>query len=406
MLDGRHAYVRIEGRRNKRSLILTRPIGFCDMKAWLAVLPITIAMPTAAWAQKTTETARDAELAELVCQLAGLCGDMAQAEADREKSRRVLFPERDVPPPTGLAAYRDCVFRMVGFFASAERQPSAREKVRKALIQCEHLKIAMHVQDFKDTESRALNFRRQAGINTDFDPAVTELEVRQRIYVAERLVLHEMLEKYGKLSPYEFKGISLNLPLEEFWKLKHPDGVDDATVACRGNAITAPAGTPEVPDVKLLSLSIVMNLGAKMAPARCAWFGNGELLPLRVTRMEDPSWRYSFYFHPIDGVNDLRLSEIVLRGRSTSVPELAAEFESKYGEPWRNARVVYDADDGWTTRRAWVWIGPELDGSAGNRKIRSQIELTDNNPSNGNFQMRMLLYETSLEGETWRVPGA
>ncbi|ANY19395.1 Outer membrane porin F precursor [Tsuneonella dongtanensis] len=53
------------------------------MKAWFLVLPIAVATPMAAYAQSVD--AEDARAADLACQLAGLCGDLAQEEADREK---------------------------------------------------------------------------------------------------------------------------------------------------------------------------------------------------------------------------------------------------------------------------------------------------------------------------------
>lgn len=72
------------------------------MKAWLAVLPIAIAMPVAAWAQ--TPAAEDARAADLACQLAGLCGDEAQAETDRDKEVIEGVETRGLPSMGALMA--------------------------------------------------------------------------------------------------------------------------------------------------------------------------------------------------------------------------------------------------------------------------------------------------------------
>lgn len=53
------------------------------MKAWLFALPMVIALPVSAHAQDSE--ADNARAAELQCQLAGICGELAESEADREK---------------------------------------------------------------------------------------------------------------------------------------------------------------------------------------------------------------------------------------------------------------------------------------------------------------------------------
>jgi len=53
------------------------------MKAWFVALPMAIALPAAAVAQDAQ--ADDARTAELQCQLAGICGELAESEAAREK---------------------------------------------------------------------------------------------------------------------------------------------------------------------------------------------------------------------------------------------------------------------------------------------------------------------------------
>lgn len=64
------------------------------MKTWFVVLPIAFAAPVAATAQTSAEDARAADLA---CQLAGLCGDLALEEADREKEGIEGVDSRGLP---------------------------------------------------------------------------------------------------------------------------------------------------------------------------------------------------------------------------------------------------------------------------------------------------------------------
>ena len=72
------------------------------MKAWLVVLPIAIAAPVAAGAQTTV--AEDARAAELACQLADLCGELAADEADREKEAIDGVETRGLPSMGALMA--------------------------------------------------------------------------------------------------------------------------------------------------------------------------------------------------------------------------------------------------------------------------------------------------------------
>jgi OmpA-OmpF porin, OOP family len=65
------------------------------MKAWFVVLPIAIAAPVAATAQ--TSAAEDARAAQLQCELAGICGDLAVEEADREKQEIDGVDSRGLP---------------------------------------------------------------------------------------------------------------------------------------------------------------------------------------------------------------------------------------------------------------------------------------------------------------------
>jgi OOP family OmpA-OmpF porin len=53
------------------------------MKAWYLALPIAVALSIPASAQDAETD--DARTAELQCQLAGICGELAQSEAEREK---------------------------------------------------------------------------------------------------------------------------------------------------------------------------------------------------------------------------------------------------------------------------------------------------------------------------------
>lgn len=53
------------------------------MKAWFVALPIALAIPAAVGAQEAE--ADDARVAEFQCQLAGICGELAEAEAGREQ---------------------------------------------------------------------------------------------------------------------------------------------------------------------------------------------------------------------------------------------------------------------------------------------------------------------------------
>ncbi|MGN3975570.1 OmpA family protein [Tsuneonella sp. SYSU-LHT278] len=57
------------------------------MKSWYLVLPIAALLPAAAVAQ--TSAAEDARAAELACELAGLCGELAAEEAGRDKEEIV-----------------------------------------------------------------------------------------------------------------------------------------------------------------------------------------------------------------------------------------------------------------------------------------------------------------------------
>lgn len=72
------------------------------MKTWFAVLPIAIALPAAAWAQ--APESEDSRAAELACQLAGLCGDEAQAEANRDKEVIAGVETRGLPSMGALMA--------------------------------------------------------------------------------------------------------------------------------------------------------------------------------------------------------------------------------------------------------------------------------------------------------------
>lgn len=74
------------------------------MKAWFVVLPIAIAAPVAATAQ--TSAAEDARAAQLECELAGICGDLAVEEADREKQEIDGVDSRGLPSLGKLMAAR------------------------------------------------------------------------------------------------------------------------------------------------------------------------------------------------------------------------------------------------------------------------------------------------------------
>lgn len=87
------------------------------MKSWLVALPIAIAAPVAAGAQTTAS--EDARAAELACQLAGLCGDLAQDEAEREKEAIDGIESRGLPSMGALMAASKGS-------PSAKAQPSAR----------------------------------------------------------------------------------------------------------------------------------------------------------------------------------------------------------------------------------------------------------------------------------------
>lgn len=88
------------------------------MKAWLAGLPLVIGLSTGAIAQ--TSATEDARAAELACQLAGLCGDAAQAEADREKEAIEGVETRGLPSMNALLA--------AGKSASSSRSPAATNR--------------------------------------------------------------------------------------------------------------------------------------------------------------------------------------------------------------------------------------------------------------------------------------
>ena len=72
------------------------------MKAWYLVLPIAAALPATAVAQ--TSTAEDARAAELACQLADLCGDLAIEEANRDKQEIEGVDARGLPSMGALMA--------------------------------------------------------------------------------------------------------------------------------------------------------------------------------------------------------------------------------------------------------------------------------------------------------------
>ena len=72
------------------------------MKAWLAGLPIAMTLSAVAAAQ--TPSAEDARAAELVCQLGGLCGEEADAEAARDKEAIEGVETRGLPSMGALMA--------------------------------------------------------------------------------------------------------------------------------------------------------------------------------------------------------------------------------------------------------------------------------------------------------------
>ncbi|MCT2559400.1 OmpA family protein [Tsuneonella sp. YG55] len=71
------------------------------MKAWYLVLSLVSGVPVAAAAQTSSEDVRAAELA---CQLAGLCGELAQQEADRDKQEIEGVETRGLPSIGALKA--------------------------------------------------------------------------------------------------------------------------------------------------------------------------------------------------------------------------------------------------------------------------------------------------------------
>jgi OmpA-OmpF porin, OOP family len=79
-----------------------RPALEVKMKAWYLVLPIAVALPAAAAAQ--TSSAEDARAAELACQLAGLCGELADEEANRDKQEIEGIEARGLPSMGALMA--------------------------------------------------------------------------------------------------------------------------------------------------------------------------------------------------------------------------------------------------------------------------------------------------------------
>jgi hypothetical protein len=126
---------------------------------------------------------------------------------------------------------------------------------------------------------------------------------------------------------YDFKGIPLEIPIEEFRNRPHPDG-RAASVVCTGDA-GAPYNVHNYDEVEV-------SLGVK----KCIWYGEylpgntmKEAVPLNLAGTEYASYEYEFDFvpDPKDGV--AKLYKFQGSSSSNATADVVTAMSAKFGNP-------------------------------------------------------------------------
>lgn len=140
--------------------------------------------------------------------------------------------------------------------------------------------------------------------------------------------------KPGQLAPrlYDFKGVPLEISLEEFRRLPHPDG-KTARVVCTGDNVLED-GRPS-----LLSGLAVSSSEAALGIKKCAWWGKAySTLPEEAISLKLPAEGYGIGVYTFDFIPDprdgkMRFYRFFGTSHSNANGEVVAALTEKFGPP-------------------------------------------------------------------------
>lgn len=132
---------------------------------------------------------------------------------------------------------------------------------------------------------------------------------------------------------YDFKGIQLQTPLEDFRSMPHPDGTS-ARVVCTGEKVGK--RFPTEPANVMVFNEIEKELGVK----KCIWIGisdesffNDTQSALSLANSGYAAYDYSFYFIPDPNDNILRLFKFRGTSNASATNDVIDAISNKYGLP-------------------------------------------------------------------------
>ena len=136
---------------------------------------------------------------------------------------------------------------------------------------------------------------------------------------------------------YDFKGVALEISLDDFRRMPHPDGIENSRVLCSGEKVAITSTYSSEPTDVMLFDEVEKSLGVK----RCIWVSTvaesyrraGDTRSLSLAGSGYGTIEYSFGFvpDPKDGV--LRLYQFYGTSNRNAASDVIEALTTKWGPP-------------------------------------------------------------------------
>jgi len=158
---------------------------------------------------------------------------------------------------------------------------------------------------------------------------------------------------------HDFKGVPLEISIDEFRSLPHPDGNPYTKVACTGEKVRKPYGEFAPPGVGIYDNTLI-KIGVK----RCVWLYSqddsslyrsaNDIVPLKFANSGYVAYDYQFDFVP-DEAGVLRLYSIVAVSNTHAYADTVEALQIKYGAPKIEQSEVQNKMGGSFPQTTAVW---------------------------------------------------
>lgn len=189
---------------------------------------------------------------------------------------------------------------------------------------------------------------------------------------------------------YDFKGIPLEMSIDEFRQRPHPDGAIDAKVVCTGEKTKSIVGERELFEVAVYN-DVEIALGVK----KCVWVTTmedkkilkyaGQVVSLDLAGSGYGAINYGFSFvpDPKDGV--LKLFEIEVISNRNAFSDVVAGLSGKWGRPKLENDTVQNGMGATFPQVTAIWANPAASITTTDRwsKIDQMAILVLDNRLNG-----------------------